>query len=101
MIKATIRHIINNRIQTEEEIELPDTVHTSDIINAVDNAMGNFEHYDYKEKETFEIALENGLVFHCDRLGINKFSLGVETFDGYSDDWIADFTILRYEEFKK
>ena len=99
-MEGIIRHIINYHTQTEGEIELPDAVHTSDIINAVDNAMGNFEHYDYKEKEEFEIALENGLIFHCDRLGFNKFSLYVEEPDDW-DGWVADFTIIRYEEYKK
>jgi len=95
-MEATIRHIINTRIQTEEEIELPDVVHTGDIINAVYNAMGNFEHYDYKEKEKFEIILENGLFFYCERLGFNKFSLYVEVLDedGGYDERVADFMMI-------
>ena len=95
MIKATLRHIINTRIQTEEEIELPDVVRTGDIINAVYNAMGNFEHYDYKEKEKFEIILENGLFFCCERLGFNKFSLYVETYDEYGGGYelVAEFKL--------
>lgn len=81
---------------TEEEIELPDVVNTGDIINAVANAMGNFEHYDYKEKDRFEIALEDGSFFRCERLG-NNFSLYVEEpdYDGGSYVWVADFMMIR------
>ena len=80
MIKATLKHT-NTYTQTEE-IELPDTVNTGDIISAVYNAMGNFDYDDCMDMDKFEIALENGLVYRCYRLDFNKFSLYEETPDG-------------------
>lgn len=79
----------NTHTQTEE-IELPDTVNTGDIISAVYNAMGNFDYDDCMDQDTFEIALENGLVYHCYRLDFNKFSLYLEE-PGFDYELVADF----------
>ena len=76
MIKATLKH--KNTYTQTEEIELPDTVNTGDIISAVYNAMGNFDYDDCMDMDTFEIALEDGRVYHCYRLDFNKFRLYVE-----------------------
>lgn len=76
MIKATLTH--KNTHTKTEEIELPDTVNTGDIISVVYYAMGNFDYDDCMDMDKFEIALENGLVYHCYRPDFNKFSLYVE-----------------------
>ena len=80
MIKATLTH--KNTYTKTEEIELPDVVNTGDIICVVYHAMGNFDYDDCMDMDTFEIALENGLVYHCYRLDFNKFRLYEETPDG-------------------
>ena len=75
MIKGILTH--KNTHTKTEEIELPDTVNTGDIISAVYNAMGNFDYDDCMDMDKFEIVLENGLVYLCYRLDFNKFSLYV------------------------
>ena len=87
-MKGTLKHT-NTHTQTEE-IELPDAVNTGDIINAVYNAMGNFDYDDCMDMDTFEIALENGLVYRCYRLDFNKFSLYVEE-PGFDSELVANF----------
>ena len=80
MIKATLKHT-NTHTKTEE-IELPDTVNTGDIICLVYHAMGNFDYDDCMDMDTFEIALEDGRVYRCYRLDFNRFRLYEETPDG-------------------
>ena len=80
MIKATLKH--KNTHTKTEEIELPNGFNTGDIISVVYNAMDNFDYDDCMDMDTFEIALESGLVYHCYRLDFNKFSLYEETPDG-------------------
>ena len=89
MIKATLKHI-NTHTETEE-IELPDTVNTGDIICVVHYAMKNFDYDDCIDMDTFEIALEDGRVYHCYRQDFNKFRLYVEepVLDYY--EWLAEF----------
>ena len=87
-MKGILKHT-NTHTQTEE-IELPDTVNTGDIISAVYNAMGNFDYDDCMDMDKFEIALENGLVYHCYRLDFNKFNLYVEE-PGCDYELVADF----------
>ena len=89
MIKATLKHI-NTHTETEK-IELPDTVDTGDIICVVHHAMRNFDYDDCIDMDTFEIALEDGRIYHCYRLDFNKFRLYVEepNFDYY--EWLAEF----------
>ena len=90
MIKATLKH---KNIHTKtEEIELPDAVNTGDIICVIAEAIRNFDYDDCIEGDTFEIALEDGRVFHCYELGneINKYSLYVEE-PGFDYEWVADF----------
>ena len=93
MIKATLKHI-NTHTETEK-IELPDTVNTGDIICVVYHAMGNFDYDDCMDMDTFEIALEDGRVYHCYEVVINKYRLYVEYVDeeGFEYDWIADFML--------
>ena len=88
MIKATLKHT-NTHTKTEE-IELPDTVNTGDIICVVYHAMGNFDYDDCMDMDTFEIALEDGRVYHCYRLDFNKFSLYEATPDG-EYELVAEF----------
>ena len=76
MIKATLKHF-NTRTKTEE-IELPDTVNTGDIICVIAEAMRNFDYSDCIDRDIFEIALEDGRVYHCYRRDFNKFNLYVE-----------------------
>lgn len=87
-MKGILKHT-NTHTQTEE-IELPDTVNTGDIISAVYHAMGNFDYDDCMDRDTFEISLENGLVYHCYRLDFNKFNLYVEE-PGCDYELVADF----------
>ena len=79
-MKGILKHT-NTHTQTEE-IELPSGFNTGDIISVVYNAMDNFDYDDCMDMDTFEIALESGLVYHCYRLDFNKFSLYEETPDG-------------------
>ena len=89
MIKATLKHI-NTHTKTEE-IELPDTVDTGDIICVVHYAMKNFDYDDCIDMDTFEIALEDGRVYHCYRQDFNKFRLYVEEPDLDYYEWLAEF----------
>ena len=99
MIKATLTHK-NTRTKTEE-IELPDTADTGDIICVITEAMRNsdykyfnYEHLDdWMNREIFEVALEDGRVYHCYEVVINKYRLYVEYVDeeGLEYDWLADF----------
>ena len=75
MIKATLTP--KHARPKKQEIELPDTVNTGDIICVVYHAMENFDYDDCMDMDKFEIALENGLVYLCYRLDFNKFSLYV------------------------
>ena len=91
MIKATLTH--QNTHTETEEIELPDIVNTGDIIRAIAEAMRNFDYADCMDADIFEIALEDGRVFHCYPFAniFNKWRLYVEEpgFDDY--EWLADF----------
>ena len=101
MIKATLKHI-NTHTETEK-IELPDTVDTGDIICVITEAMRNsdykyfnYEHLDdWIDREIFEIALEDGRIYHCYEVVINKYRLYVEYFDeeGLEYYCIADFML--------
>ena len=88
MIKATLTH--KNTHTKTEEIELPDTVNTGDIICVVYHAMGNFDYDDCMDMDTFEIALENGLIYRCFRLDFNKFSLYMQE-PGCDYELVANF----------
>ena len=99
MIKATLKHI-NTHTETEE-IELPDTVDTGDIICVISEAIRNsgykhfnYQHFDGKDwidREIFEVALEDGRVYHCYRLDFNKFRLYVEEPNVDYYEWLAEF----------
>lgn len=93
MIKGTLKHK-NTRTKTEE-IELPDTADTGDIICVISEAMRNFDYKRYIKGDTFEIALEDGRVYYCYKLVPNKYRLYVEYVDEYGPeyDWIADFML--------
>ena len=92
-MKGILKHI-NTHTETEE-IKLPDVVNTGDIICAVYNATRNFDYDNCIDGDTFEIALEDGRVYHCYELVPNKYRLYVEYVDeeGYEYDWIADFML--------
>ena len=90
MIKATLKHI-NTRTKTEE-IELPDAVNTGDIICVIAEAIRNFDYDDCIDGDTFEIALEDGRIFHCYELAnVNKYRLYVEEPDVDYYEWLAEF----------
>ena len=89
MIKATLKHI-NTHTETDE-IELPDAVDTGDIICVIAEAMRNFDYSDCIEADVFDIALENGRVYHCYRLDFNKFRLYVEEPNVDYYEWLAQF----------
>ena len=88
MIKGTLTH--KNTHTKTEEIELPDTVNTGDIICVVYHAMENFDYDDCMDMDTFEIALENGLIYRCFRLDFNKFSLYMQE-PGCDYELVANF----------
>ena len=89
-MKAVIKHI-NTHTETEE-IELPDTVNTGDIICVIAEAMRNFDYSDCIDGDTFEIALEDGRVFHCyQKATFNEYRLYVQGPDWDYYDWLADF----------
>lgn len=87
----------------KQEIELPDTADTGDIICVISEAMRNsdYKHFNYepledwRKREIFEIALENGIVYHCYEVVINKYRLYEEYVDeeGFEYNWIADFML--------
>ena len=104
MIKATLTH--KNTHTKTEEIELPDTADTGDIICVISEAIRNPDYErcideEFLENalkdgtEIFEIALEDGRVYHCYEVVINKYRLYVECVDeeGFEYDWIADFML--------
>ena len=92
----------------KQEIELPDTADTGDIICVISEAMRN-PHYkpriDKKFSENalkggteiFEVALEDGRVYHCYEVVINKYRLYIEYIDeeGFEYYCIADFMLTR------
>ena len=89
-MKGILKHI-NTHTETEE-IKLPDVVNTGDIICAVYNATRNFDYDNCIDGDTFEIALEDGRVFHCyEFANINKYRLYVEEPDVDYYEWLADF----------
>ena len=87
----------------KQEIELPDTADTGDIICVISEAIRNsdyicfnYEHLDdWLDREIFEVALEDGRVYHCYEEVINKYRLYVAGFDeeGEYFDWLADFRL--------
>ena len=93
MIKATLKHI--NTSTKTEEIELPDTVNTGDIICVIAEAMRNFDYSDCIDGDIFEIALEDGRIYHCyectDIFG--KYRLYVEEPDVDYYEWLAEFKL--------
>ena len=93
MIKATLKHK-NTRTKTEE-IELPDTADTGDIICVISEAMRNFDYSDCIDADTFEVALEDGRVYYCYEVVINKYRLYVEYIDEEGPEYycVADFML--------
>ena len=101
MIKATLTP--KHARPKKQEIELPDIVDTGDIICVISEAIRNsdyiyfnYEHLDnWRDREIFEVALEDGRVYHCYEVVINKYRLYVEYVDeeGFEYDWIADFML--------
>ena len=103
MIKATLTP--KHARPKKQEIELPDTTDTGDIICVIAEAIRNFDykHFNYKrfdgkdwrDREIFEVALEDGRVYHCYEVVIFKYRLYVEYVDeeGFEYDWIADFML--------
>ena len=105
MIKATLKHK-NTHTKKTEEIELPDTANTGDIICVIAEAMRNSDYADFIYEnifenalkggtEIFEIALEDGRVYYCYELVPNKYRLYVEYVDeeGLEYNRIADFML--------
>ena len=100
MIKAILK---NKNTRKKEKIELPDTADAGDIIYVISKAMRNsdykyfnYEHLDdWIDREIFEIALEDGRIYHCYEVVINKYRLYVEYFDeeGLEYYCIADFML--------
>ena len=103
MIKATLTY--KNTRPKKEEIELPDTADTGDIICVISEAMrnSNYKHVNYKHldvkdwryREIFEVALEDGRVYYCYEVVINKYRLYEAGFDeeGEYYSWVADFIL--------
>ena len=101
MIKATLTP--KHARPKKQEIELPNTVDTGDIICVIEEAMRNsdykhfnYEHFDgrdWKDREIFEVALEDGTVYHCYEVVPFKYRLYVEYVDeeGFEFNWLADF----------
>ena len=97
MIKATLTP--KHARPKKQEIELPDTVDTSDIICVISEAIrnSNYKHFNYEhlddwiDREIFEVALEDGRVYHCYRLDFNKFRLYVEEPNVDYYEWLAEF----------
>ena len=95
MIKATLTP---KRTRPKKvEIELPDTADTGDIICVISEVMRNSNYKHCIGKEIFEIALEDGRVYYCYEVVINKYRLYVEYVDdeGVEYDWIADFMLTE------
>ena len=103
MLKATLKH--KNTHTETEEIELPDTADTGDIICVISEAMrnSNYKHFNYerlddwRDREIFEIALEDGRVYHCYEVVLFKYRLYLEYIDeeGLEYYCIADFMLKR------
>lgn len=96
MIKATLTHK-NTRTETEE-IELPDNFDTGDIICVISEAIRNFDYDDCIDADIFEIALEDGTVYYCYEVVMNKYRLyesGIDDYDGEYYALIADFMLRR------
>ena len=103
MIKATLTP--KHARPKKQEIELPDTADTGDIICVISEVMRNshykyfnYEHLDFKDwidREIFEVALEDGRIYHCYEVFINKYRLYVEYVDeeGFEYNWVADFML--------
>ena len=93
MIKATLKH--KNTHTETEEIELPDTAGTGDIIRAIAKSIRNFDYSDCIDGDIFEIALEDGRIYHCyectDIFG--KYRLYVEEPDVDYYEWLAEFKL--------
>ena len=89
----------------KQEIELPDTADTGDIICVISEAIRNsgykyfnYEHLDdWRDREIFEVALEDGRVYHCYEVVLFKYRLYEAGFDeeGEYYCWIADFMLTR------
>lgn len=88
-MKGILTH--KNTHTKTEEIEVPDVVNTGDIICIIAEAMRNFDYDDCIDGDIFELALEDGRVYHCYRPDFNNFSLYVEEpgFDDY--ELVANF----------
>ena len=103
MIKATLTP--KHARPKKQEIELPDTADTGDIICVISEAIRNsgYKHFNYKrfdgkdwiDREIFEVALEDGRVYHCYEVVINKYRLYEAGFDydGEYYNWVADFIL--------
>ena len=104
MIKATLTH--KHTRPKIEEIELPDTADTGDIICVISEAMRNPHYKPCIDKkflenalkdgtEIFEIALEDGRVYYCYELVPNRYRLYVAGFDEEGEYYnrIADFML--------
>ena len=89
MIKATLTP--KHARPKKQEIELPDTADTGDIISVIATAMENFDYDDCMDCDVFEISVETGLVYHCYQLDFNKFRLYVEEPDVDYYEWLAEF----------
>ena len=97
MIKATLKHK-NTHTKKTEEIELPDTADTGDIICVIAEAMRNVDYSNCIDRDTsFEIALEDGTVYYCYEQVPNKYRLYEAGFDEEGEHycWIADFMLRR------
>ena len=103
MIKATLTP--KHARPKKQEIELPDTADTGDIICVISEAIRkskyiyfNYEHLDdWMDREIFEVALEDGRVYHCYEEFPNTYRLYVYyiDYDGEYFDWIANFMLKR------
>ena len=87
----------------KQEIELPDTADTGDIICVISEAIrnSNYKHFNYerlddwRHREIFEIALEDGTVYYCYEVVLFKYRLYLEYIDeeGLEYYCIADFML--------
>ena len=95
MIKGTLTHK-NTRTKTEK-IKVSDTVNAGDIIHVIAKSIRNFDYDDCIDRDTFEIALEDGAVYYCEQLNryIPRYRLYVEEPDEYGGSyvWLADFIL--------
>ena len=103
MIKATLTP--KHARPKKQEIELPDTADTGDIICVISEAIRNsgYKNFNYKrfdgkdwiDREIFEVALEDGRVYHCYEVVLFKYRLYLEYIDeeGLEYYCIADFML--------